>query len=157
MTRVRRIIPIILILAAPLTAWGQVRLESEEEPDFGVLVGISVWEEVSFQLGAGYVFNQECTESFCFQEGTSVAVEYLPGENEVLGVRGSIWTARLLAAGLSAGYYSDGDSSAFLLQPEVGIGYSGARIMFRVNLPLGDGLERASEIEVTASGLIDLF
>ncbi len=158
MMGVRATIPTMILLLLPLTAWSQGRLESEEDPDYGLLIGISVWEELSFQLGGAYVFNQECTESFCFQEGTSVGVEYLPGDDAVLGIRGSVWTARLLAAGIGVGYYIGPDSSIALLQPEVGIGFSGARLMFRINLPLdGSRFDRASEIEITASGMIDIF
>lgn len=146
-----------LLLAGATDLSAQAQLEDEADPDFGLLLGISVWEELSFQAGLGYVFNQSCTEHFCFQEGVSLGLEYLPGDNSILGVRGSIWTARLLAAGFGVGYYADAESSTVLLQPEVGLGYSGVRFTFRVNIPTDDEVKRASDVELTATGLIDFF
>ena len=141
------------LLSTPLSAQGELE-EDDYAPGWGLMLGISVWEALGFQGGAGYIFNQSCTETFCFNEGVGATVEYIPGETPVVGVRSLVWTSRLLSAGVGVGWYTNFDESSFLLQPEVGLGFSGARISFRFNIPSGVDLQRAADIEMTASGFL---
>ncbi|MCB0712281.1 MAG: hypothetical protein KDD67_08140 [Ignavibacteriae bacterium] len=148
---------IVLFMFLLLSSVGGGSVNAQDKGfHFGPLIGLHHGEEVSLEAGLGYGEEWIVGHNLELGRGVGLSIERVMAKDPVVGARLSAWYHIFLALGLSAGYYTDFDQGAVVLQPELGFGLSQGRISWRTTIPFSKMPQGMSSSDVTVSFMFGL-
>ena len=147
-----------LLLLIPVDVVKGQYYEFDDTDGFGPVFGLHSGDYLSIEGGVGMLVNKEEINDMYNITALSTGLEVvMGGEEPIFAPRVAAWHTRgIFTIGLGGGYYFGDGKGAVAVQPEIGLGIWTYRITWRINLLMGDHLQRVSTNDFSLTAFLPL-